>query len=202
MKMDDIFLVLLLFALLFLVLSLINPRWIRFKTRGKAASVFLSLVVVCFVGFGVTYDGKKTDASPSVAMRDDVSAPQQEDPVAQHDDVSASQQEEPEPIEHQPSETGSRNWYEGGTLHDATVAEWLDAQEVNRLATASDWTVALIGREKTLALGDMSIVKKLATGLMVCIDTTVKGDVVPGDAKANEIAMMCAITMKWPLKKK
>ena len=44
---------------------------------------------------------------------------------------------------------GGQEWYEGGTLHDASVNEWLGANERNRLATAADWThIAYRGDER------------------------------------------------------
>ena len=36
-------------------------------------------------------------------------------------------------------------WYEGGTLSDATSAEWRDATDRNRLATAADWAANYVG---------------------------------------------------------
>lgn len=33
-------------------------------------------------------------------------------------------------------------WYEGGTLHKATVAQWNAATNQNKLATAADWLAA------------------------------------------------------------
>ena len=44
---------------------------------------------------------------------------------------------------------GTVEWYEGGTLHNATVAQWKKATEQNKLATCADWLVALF-RENML----------------------------------------------------
>lgn len=35
-----------------------------------------------------------------------------------------------------------KQWFEGGNLHNATIAEWRKATPENRLATASDWLAA------------------------------------------------------------
>ena len=35
----------------------------------------------------------------------------------------------------------SGEWHEGGTLHSATVQEWQQATDQNRLATSGDWFV-------------------------------------------------------------
>ena len=37
----------------------------------------------------------------------------------------------------------SGEWYEGGTLHKATVQEWQQATYENRLATSGDWFVSI-----------------------------------------------------------
>lgn len=39
-------------------------------------------------------------------------------------------------------------WYEGGTLHDATMAEWKQASPENKLATMGDMVSAMYNRDK------------------------------------------------------
>ena len=60
----------------------------------------------------------------------------------------------------------------GGTLHSATVKEWREASERNRLATCWDF-VATTYRNKGVADKDIDIAGKaraLAVELMACID--------------------------------
>ena len=38
-----------------------------------------------------------------------------------------------------PTPVPTLQWFEGGTLHDATVAEWRVAERRNQVATAADW---------------------------------------------------------------
>lgn len=40
------------------------------------------------------------------------------------------------------------NWYEGGTLHDATMADWKQATPENKLATMGDMVSAMYNRDK------------------------------------------------------
>lgn len=37
----------------------------------------------------------------------------------------------------------AEEWYKGGTLHKATVAEWNGASFQNKLATSADWFVSI-----------------------------------------------------------
>ena len=36
----------------------------------------------------------------------------------------------------------AKEWYKGGTLHFATVAEWQIASYTNKIATAADWVAS------------------------------------------------------------
>ncbi|MDC9611569.1 hypothetical protein, partial [Pseudoalteromonas sp. GABNS16H] len=41
--------------------------------------------------------------------------------------------------------SSQKEWYEGGTLHDATIRQWLDATYDNKRATAGDWVTSVLG---------------------------------------------------------
>lgn len=41
----------------------------------------------------------------------------------------------------------AKEWYEGGTLHKASVAQWHQADEHNRIVTAGDWVHATTSRK-------------------------------------------------------
>ena len=41
----------------------------------------------------------------------------------------------------------SAEWYDGGNLHQATMAEWSKATEANKLATCGDWVSGLYSRD-------------------------------------------------------
>ena len=91
----------------------------------------------------------------------------------------------------------TKEFYDGGTLHSATVAEWHNATPENRLATASDFTVAIIGEKKIKKLGSMKAVKTLATDMVTCIDTGTKDIPEVQQQKVADMAAVCAVLMEW-----
>lgn len=81
-------------------------------------------------------------------------------------------------------------WYVGGTLHSATLAEWRNADQRNKLATAADWAVQ--GFDTIVGLQDN------ATELLTCVETAF--DAYAATHKetdtVTEIAVVCVIMMK------
>ena len=41
----------------------------------------------------------------------------------------------------------SQEWYEGGTLHNATMREWMEATHANKLATSADFVVTMLQKD-------------------------------------------------------
>lgn len=91
-----------------------------------------------------------------------------------------------------PTARPTKAWYDGGTLHDKTAADWIGATDANKLATAGDW-VTVITTYK-----DFNEAKGLAKDMVECIDGAV--DAAPETMKASEIGLSCAILMGWELK--
>ncbi len=103
----------------------------------------------------------------------------------------------------------SSEWYEGGTLHPATVKTWRQSSYSNRLATAGDWFVS-ITKSHNLSLKRkmdtlsatqyLSALKQFAIQLEKCVSDTAslnsKGSVSskPND-KIAELASICYISM-------
>lgn len=83
-------------------------------------------------------------------------------------------------------------WYEGGTLHNATIAEWRTATTANKLATCSDF-VAKIRKDKGIAF-DESEIKKESYDLMSCIDAAIV-DVNVDNWKVSEMAATCLVLL-------
>ena len=99
-------------------------------------------------------------------------------------------------------------WYEGGTLHKASDAEWRAASRDDRLATSADWTVYLVSEElvdelrsqdrwrnsaaATAAIksGSMNAedVRIVAVNLMTCVDEAVAE---PVNTTVNQVASLC-----------
>jgi hypothetical protein len=97
-----------------------------------------------------------------------------------------------QPPESAPTQRAADNraWYEGGTLHRASVNEWRRAEYRNKLATASDWIVA------TKNADNLEDAKYRAGELIICVDTTVAGlDIA--SMNAAEIAAAC-LTLMYP----
>jgi len=87
---------------------------------------------------------------------------------------------------------GAKEWYEGGTLHNANSREWNNATYENKLATAADWVAKIVN------VRSMADLKSKAIEVVSCVSETVKGT---GNQKVAEIAVMCMIMMNYPMKK-
>ncbi len=81
-------------------------------------------------------------------------------------------------------------WYEGGTLHGKTVAEWHAASSRDRLATSSDFVAKI---RKFDSLADMLVA---AHGMQTCI-TTASPDEGVQHLKVSEMAASCAILLGY-----
>lgn len=71
----------------------------------------------------------------------------------------------------------AQQWYEGGTLHDASLQEWKQATPENKLATIADMVSAAYNRESfvpliqnTISNGRMPAIKKIAQTLVDQMD--------------------------------
>ena len=90
-------------------------------------------------------------------------------------------------------------WYQGGTLHHATLAEWKRGGDSDRLATAADFAASLpYVQKKMKGERSMDALLPYAYGLLRCIDeaSKVKASVARKQATA-ETAAVCAILMDW-----
>ena len=85
-------------------------------------------------------------------------------------------------------------WYAGGTLHKASVYEWKNASEKNRLATCADFVTNIKKYHNESYKGDLVSLKRDAIQMMDCINETVKGNVAQNaNMTIGEIATNCAI---------
>ena len=82
------------------------------------------------------------------------------------------------------------SWFEGGTLHKATVAQWRKATYQNRLATAADFVAAT----QDVDYGNLKEFKQMATDLEKCISVAVSGGDVDNE-KVAFISSMCMIEL-------
>lgn len=80
-------------------------------------------------------------------------------------------------------------WYEGGTLHSATLKEWASATTQNKMATMADMVVAA-----KLAKRPMEVVEQSIRAAS-CIDEVAKEKAAAGQEVAT-VAAMCMMSGK------
>lgn len=91
----------------------------------------------------------------------------------------------------------SRVWYEGGTLHRATVSQWNNSTYANRLATASDWAARRPNiKAEVRRSGTMETLRPYAEDLVECVDEAAAGQGYETTSVA-ELAAGCMILMGW-----
>ena len=83
--------------------------------------------------------------------------------------------------------SSSRQWLQGGNLHNATISEWKSATYQNKLATAADWLAGTIWEGYLTSPDDFNKLKVKAQMLVNAVDgvvTVKKTDYL----KVNELA--------------
>jgi len=71
------------------------------------------------------------------------------------------------------SSSTSAQWFQGGTLHNATVAQWKSGTYQNKLATSSDWLAATKWKGALNTPSDFDKVKVQAQNLVTAINGVV-----------------------------
>ena len=88
----------------------------------------------------------------------------------------------------------AKEWYQGGTLHQATYAQWNSASYQNKLATASDWLVATKWKGHLNTPNDFARLKVKAGILARGLDTVTTAEGA-GNLKVNEpVAFILAVS--------
>lgn len=86
----------------------------------------------------------------------------------------------------------NQEWYAGGTLHQATVADWKVATDKNKLATSADMMAVV---DNTVSMDELRI---RAESLKKCIDEAVDIDeksIDEGDV--SEFSAICVISLGY-----
>jgi len=145
-----------------------------FNFAWKSAAVFLVLFIV------IAVIARPDDDSPRAAEPGPVATIEPTETMA-----------EVEPTVEVATSTPFPLWYEGGTLHDATLAEWSNATDANRLATAADWTVIAFDGVPVLEI------RIYANDLLICIDEIFDGYLERSSegAPISDLAALCAIKL-------
>jgi hypothetical protein len=88
-------------------------------------------------------------------------------------------------------------WYENGTLHNASVADWNRATYRNKLATAADWAITRPQiKAKVKNSGSIDTLKPFASELVTCVNEAAAGQGY-GSMSVAEVAASCMILMGW-----
>lgn len=92
----------------------------------------------------------------------------------------------------------AKEWYEGGTLHQATIAQWKRASQSNKLATCADWISALYMNGKLdISISGMNDVKTHAEALVDYVDSASKNTRSLDGETANSVAIMGMMLAGW-----
>lgn len=87
-----------------------------------------------------------------------------------------------------PRGSSSTQWFQGGNLHKATVAEWKNASYQNKLATSADWLSATKWKGHLTSPDDFDRLKLKAQMLVNAVDEVISGQQV-GYLHVAEIAV-------------
>lgn len=82
----------------------------------------------------------------------------------------------------------SKQWFQGGNLHTATITQWMNATYENKLATSADWLAETKWKGHLNSPEDFERIKIKAQMLVQAVDNVAAG-VVKGSVKVNEIAV-------------
>ena len=84
------------------------------------------------------------------------------------------------------------DWTKGGTLQNATKAEWLKADDKNKLATCADF---LANQKKTKGepYTSTAALKEDATNMKICIDEAIKSSYLSDKQPIQQLALRCSM---------
>ncbi|CAK7034926.1 MAG: hypothetical protein DELT_00521 [Desulfovibrio sp.] len=93
--------------------------------------------------------------------------------------------------------TGSRaaEWYEGGTLHTVTVAQWNKGSSHDKIATAGDWVAYHTAPEKLRSV-DADLLREAATAVAICVDKSTDGIESVQNQQVTQFALLCMTMMQ------
>lgn len=96
----------------------------------------------------------------------------------------------------------SKEWYEGGTLHNATMAEWSKASAENKLATCGDWVSGIYNKKKfkkeimaLIQVKQMNGIKEISEGCVTMLNSASGPETA--NEKSNELFLMGTILADW-----
>jgi hypothetical protein len=88
----------------------------------------------------------------------------------------------------------SSEWWNGGTLHSASVGEWKNSTEENKLATSGDFVSGTIDTSQVKSMDEI-LVK--AQAVRACINKATDGTSQLDSHHVSEIAALCLISLGY-----
>lgn len=97
-----------------------------------------------------------------------------------------------------PTPSSATEWYEGGTLHEATIAQWKRASRQNKIATCADWVSALCMKSKlSIPISGSDDLKTCTTALVDYIDNASKNTKAIDRETVSAVALLGMIMAGW-----
>lgn len=92
---------------------------------------------------------------------------------------------------------GEDAWYSGGTLHDATLTEWINSSYKNKTATSADFAMSFDDIKKLVVeSGNMGLLKLPAVDIAICVDEVARSENME-NLSVKETAASCGILMGY-----
>lgn len=107
----------------------------------------------------------------------------------------ATSDEDRNETDDQPDMDTEHEWYEGGTLHEGDITDWIEATMDDKLATSGDFVTSLKDPLE-LDFSSMDELKELASELVICIDTAIEDLENIETWKTSDVAIWCAM-LTW-----
>lgn len=140
--------------------------------------------------------GKITDKKPSRNVSTQSNSSQTK--IEEEESVSSSEASEEKPVT-----ASSGKFYEGGTLHKATIAEWRKAEIHNKIATCADFIAKSFEMNGTdVSKITMKEWELACHGLNKCIETSVPETPEFNNQSVTELAAMCLLLAEQEVKQK
>ena len=89
-----------------------------------------------------------------------------------------------------------KKWYQGGTLHKATIMEWKKATESNKLATCADWILAIRDKLK-MNIDSEGVLFYYSSELVKFLNEAVYDVKYFDNDKVTNLVTIGVIMMKW-----
>jgi len=111
----------------------------------------------------------------------------------QYEDYNGSENKKPSSYQKKDQSSQTKQWFQGGNLHKATVLQWKKATRRNKLATSADWLAVTKWKGHLNTPDDFDRLKEKANLLVDAIDGSIniEGSVELDSMKITEFPSFC-----------